>query len=134
MDIKLSKKVDLSPGETEDDIPLMELSKTNLSLKRLLVKGKERGYITYDELNEALPQNQLSSDQIDESMTLIAEMGISIVDSDEAEETSLSGDLSPPLPPSEFAFDESNEESEEEVFEAVIDWFKSWSGKSKFNN
>ncbi len=115
MAIKLSKKVDLSPGETEDDIPLMELSKTNLSLKRLLVKGKERGYITYDELNEALPQNQLSSDQIDESMTLIAEMGISIVDSDEAEETSLSGDLSPPLPPSEFAFDESNEESEEEV-------------------
>ncbi len=71
----------------EVDIPLMELSKSNPSLKRLIARGKERGYITYDELNETLPQNQLSSDQIDEAMTLIAEMGISIVDSDEIDET-----------------------------------------------
>jgi len=71
----------------EMDIPLMELSKSNPSLKRLIARGKDRGYITYDELNEALPQNQLSSDQIDEAMTLIAEMGISIVDSDEIDET-----------------------------------------------
>lgn len=69
------------------DIPLMELSKSNPSLKRLIARGKERGYITYDELNETLPQNQLSSDQIDEAMTLIAEMGISIVDSDDVDET-----------------------------------------------
>lgn len=71
----------------EVDIPLMELSKSNPSLKRLIARGKERGYITYDELNETLPQNQLSSDQIDEAMTMIAEMGISIVDSDEVDET-----------------------------------------------
>jgi RNA polymerase primary sigma factor len=71
----------------EVDIPLMELSKSNPSLKRLIARGKERGYITYDELNETLPQNQLSSDQIDEAMTTIAEMGISIVDSDEVDET-----------------------------------------------
>jgi RNA polymerase primary sigma factor len=71
----------------EVDIPLMELSKSNPSLKRLIARGKDRGYITYDELNEALPQNQLSSDQIDEAMTMIAEMGISIVDSDEVDET-----------------------------------------------
>jgi RNA polymerase primary sigma factor len=71
----------------EADIPLMELSKSNPSLKRLIARGKDRGYITYDELNETLPQNQLSSDQIDEAMTMIAEMGISIVDSDEVDET-----------------------------------------------
>ncbi len=71
----------------EVDIPLMELSKSNPSLKRLIARGKERGYITYDELNEALPQNQMSSDQIDEAMTMIAEMGISIVDSDDVDET-----------------------------------------------
>jgi RNA polymerase primary sigma factor len=71
----------------EVDIPLIELSKSNPSLKRLIARGKERGYITYDELNETLPQNQLSSDQIDEAMTLIAEMGISIVDSDDVDET-----------------------------------------------
>ncbi|MCE3230182.1 MAG: rpoD [Alphaproteobacteria bacterium] len=81
---------DLNPQDAageEVDIPLMELSKSNPSLKRLIARGKDRGYITYDELNETLPQNQLSSDQIDEAMTMIAEMGISIVDSDEVDET-----------------------------------------------
>lgn len=80
-----------------DDIPLMEMSKSNPLLKRLIHKGRVRGYITYDELNEALPQDQLSSDQIDESMTMISEMGISLVDSDEIEEGALD---------SEFNFDD----------------------------
>lgn len=75
------------PAGDDSDMPLMELSKSNPSLKRLIARGKDRGYITYDELNETLPQSQLSSDQIDEAMTLIAEMGISIVDSDEVDET-----------------------------------------------
>jgi len=98
--------------ETSQDIPLIELSKSNPGLKRLLNKGKERGYITYDELNEALPQDQLTSDQIDESMTMISDLGISIVDTDEEEslltnETAASGDFE------EFKL-ESEEESEAE--------------------
>lgn len=112
---KNSKKIDHSPLENEGDIPLIELSKTNLSLKRLLAKGKERGYITYDELNEALPQNQLSSDQIDESMTLISEMGISIIDSDDSEETPLSGDLAETLSVNDFDSEEPTEENEDEI-------------------
>jgi RNA polymerase primary sigma factor len=76
-----------------DDIPLMELSKSNPSLKRLINRGKARGYITYDELNEALPQDQLTSDQIDESMTMISELGISLVDSDEIEEGALDAEF-----------------------------------------
>ena len=91
MAVKLAQK----PSETDslDDIPLMELSKSNPTLKRLINKGKARGYITYDDLNEALPQDQLSSDQIDEAMSMISEMGISIVDSDEVEEGALDGEL-----------------------------------------
>lgn len=108
------KKVDESATE-ELDVPLIELSKSNPLLKRLLAKGKERGYITYDELNEALPQNQLSSDQIDESMTMISDMGISIVDSDEAEETALSGNLAEGLSISDFDLEDSEEEAGEEV-------------------
>jgi RNA polymerase primary sigma factor len=90
---KVAQKSDNQELPTQDvvgeevDIPLMELSKSNPSLKRLIARGKDRGYITYDELNETLPQSQLSSDQIDEAMTMIAEMGISIVDSDEVDET-----------------------------------------------
>ncbi|MCX7338779.1 MAG: RNA polymerase sigma factor RpoD [Alphaproteobacteria bacterium] len=104
-------------AESDADLPLIELSKSNPLLKRLLVKGKERGYITYDELNEALPQNQLSADQIDESMSMIADMGISIVDSDEAEETPLSGNLAETTKAAtpEFGFDESAEEAADEV-------------------
>lgn len=67
------------------DASLMELSKANPALKRLLTKGKERSYITYDELNEALPQDQLNSDQIDEIMATFTEMGITVVDSEEVE-------------------------------------------------
>ncbi|WP_010301267.1 RNA polymerase sigma factor RpoD [Candidatus Odyssella thessalonicensis] len=76
-------------SDTLDEIPLIELSKSNPTLKRLLNRGKARGYITYDELNEALPQDQLTSDQIDESMSMISEMGISIVDGDDLEEGAL---------------------------------------------
>jgi RNA polymerase primary sigma factor len=93
MSLKAAQKNDSKDLEDGSDIPLIELSKSNPTLRRLLARGKDRGYITYDELNEALPQDQLTSDQIDESMTMIADMGISIVESDEAEETALDGDL-----------------------------------------
>ena len=76
----------------EVDIPLMELAKANPALRRLITKGKERGYVTYDELNEAVPQGEFSSDQIDDTMTMISDLGISVVDSDEGEEPLLSGD------------------------------------------
>jgi RNA polymerase primary sigma factor len=98
---------------SEIDIPLMELGKANPLLKRLLSKGKERGYITYDELNEALPQDKLASDQIDETMTMIADMGISIVDSDETEEGLLGDDLGENLKLSDFELEESEEEEGE---------------------
>lgn len=92
MVVKMAQKSDLP--EIMDDIPLMEMSKSNPSLKRLLNRGRSRGYITYDELNEALPQDQLLSDQIDEAMTLISEIGISIVDTDEIEEGALDAEFS----------------------------------------
>lgn len=92
MATKLAQKSDMT--DIIDDIPLIELSKSNPSLKRLINRGKVRGYITYDELNEALPQDQLVSDQIDEAMTLISEIGISIVDTDEIEEGALDAEFS----------------------------------------
>ncbi len=110
------RKVEHSIHDDAMDIPLIELSKSNPTLKRLIAKGKERGYITYDELNEALPQDQLSSDQIDETMTMIADIGISIVDSDEEAEEALTGDetaLKPDL--SDFDFSDNQEETDEEV-------------------
>lgn len=110
---KALKKEIAQETEQDGEIPLIELGKTNPSLRKLIHRGKERGYITYDELNEALPQAQLSSEQIDEAMTTLADMGISVVDSDEVEEAPLSGELEHDL--SAFKFDDQAEEEEEDI-------------------
>ena len=49
----------------------------------LIDRAKRRGVITYDELNEALPQDQMSSEQIEDIMAAISEMGVNIVETDE---------------------------------------------------
>ncbi|MBP0444925.1 RNA polymerase sigma factor RpoD [Roseomonas sp. SSH11] len=54
------------------------------SVKKLMAKGKERGYITYDEFNAALPQGQVSSEQIEDTMALFSEMGINLVEAEES--------------------------------------------------
>ena len=110
---KALKKDVMIDADQEGEIPLIELGKTNPSLRKLIHRGKERGYITYDELNEALPQAQLSSEQIDEAMTTLADMGISVVDSDDVEEAPLSGELEHDL--SAFKFDEQAEEEDEDI-------------------
>jgi len=67
--------------QTNDDSPLIDLNEA--SVKKLLAKGKRRGYITYDELNEALPQGEMSSDQIEDIQSALSEMGVQIVENDE---------------------------------------------------
>jgi len=66
------------------DAPLIDLN--DAQVKKLLAKAKRRGYLTYDELNEALPQDQMSSEQIEDIMSAINDMGVQIVESDEAGE------------------------------------------------
>ena len=76
--------------EEGGDRPLID-SQAEANLKKLIAQGKERGYITYDELNEALPQEQVSSEQIEDFMTLLSEMGVNLVEADDAEEQSANG-------------------------------------------
>lgn len=64
-----------------DDAPLIDLNEA--SIKKLIAKAKRKGYITYDELNDALPQGEMSSDQIEDIQAAISEMGVQIVESDE---------------------------------------------------
>src|SRR5918911_442893 len=56
------------------------------AVKRLIARGKERGYITFDELNAILPPDQNSSEQIEDVMANFSEMGIQVVESEESEE------------------------------------------------
>ena len=71
--------------EEPADGPLMD--GVAQEVKKLLAKGKERGYITIDELNAILPQDQVSSEQIEDTMTMLSEMGINVVDGEETDDT-----------------------------------------------
>lgn len=55
------------------------------AIKQLLAQGKQRGYVTYEELNEVLPEDKLSSEQIEDIMSMISDMGINIVEDEEIE-------------------------------------------------
>ncbi|CAH0496978.1 RNA polymerase sigma factor RpoD [Novosphingobium sp. CECT 9465] len=70
-----------SNDKTDGDAPLIDLN--DASVKKLIARAKRRGIITYDELNEALPQDQMSSEQIEDIMAAISEMGVNIVETDE---------------------------------------------------
>src|SRR5216683_3432163 len=56
------------------------------SIEKLLARGSERGYVTYDELSATLPLDQLSSEEIEDTMTMLSELGITVTESDECEE------------------------------------------------
>ena len=60
---------------------------TQQTIKALMKLGKERGFVTHDELNAALPAEDTTSEQIDDVMSALSEMGVSVVDSAESEES-----------------------------------------------
>ena len=66
------------------DAPLIDLN--DAGIKKVIARAKKRGYITYDQLNEALPQGEMSSDQIEDMTAALSEMGINIVENDEVGE------------------------------------------------
>ena len=77
---------EIAAGEQEEnnDGPLMD--NMNQAVKNLIKKGKERGYLTYDEVNAALPQGQMSSEQIEDVLSSLSELGVNVVESEESEE------------------------------------------------
>src|SRR5689334_8236907 len=64
------------------DAPLIDLN--DATIKKMIARAKKRGFITIDELNEALPQDQMSSEQIEDIMSAINDMGINVVENEEA--------------------------------------------------
>ena len=55
-------------------------------MKKLIETGKERGFVTYDDLNKALPPDDVSSEQIEDTMTQLSELGINVVDNEETDD------------------------------------------------
>jgi len=84
-----TKATERDEGETaapeqQSDGPLLDL--TDAAVKRMIKLAKKRGYVTYDELNEVLPSEEFSSEQIEDVLAQLSEMGINVVESEEAEE------------------------------------------------
>ncbi|NJR77088.1 RNA polymerase sigma factor RpoD [Sphingomonas corticis] len=71
----------MEDGADVADAPLIDLNDANV--KKLIARAKKRGYITYDQLNEALPQDQMTSDQLEDVMSALNEMGVNIVENEE---------------------------------------------------
>ncbi|MBV8685124.1 MAG: RNA polymerase sigma factor RpoD [Alphaproteobacteria bacterium] len=81
---KTNNAVEADEKQEGGDAPLIDLNEA--SVKKLVARAKKRGYITYDELNDALPQDQMSSEQIEDIMSNLNEMGINVVENEEADE------------------------------------------------
>ena len=82
--------------ETTSEQPVLDM--TGANVKKMLARGKERGYVTYDELNAALPTEQVSSEQIEDTMTMLSELGVNVVESEESDDAAASdedGDAEP---------------------------------------
>ena len=76
------------PGESESpgdaDSPLLDMS--DVGVRKMITRAKARGYVTYDELNKVLPSEKTSSEQIEDTMSMLSEMGINVIESEEQEE------------------------------------------------
>src|SRR3546814_16292258 len=83
---------DVCSSDLNGDAPLLDLNEA--SVKKLISRAKKRGYITYDEFNNALPQDQLSSEQIEDVMAALNDLGVNIID---IEEASADGEANPEL-------------------------------------
>jgi RNA polymerase primary sigma factor len=71
---------------SEEDTNDASMNVSQASIKKMIAQAKERGYITYEQLNQALPPEQVSSEQIEDVMSMLSEMGINVVEDDEESE------------------------------------------------
>jgi RNA polymerase primary sigma factor len=75
---------DTETTEAVADGPVLDLS--NAAVKRMIKLAKQRGFVTYDELNEVLPSDDTSSEQIEDIMAMLTDMGINVVETEEETE------------------------------------------------
>jgi len=77
---KANEEQDTEMTTDESDDSPMQGGALAKVVKKIIAKSKERGYITYDELNKALPAGEYTSDQIDETMAMLSDIGITLVE------------------------------------------------------
>ncbi len=76
-----AKKAAKKAAEASDDRPLLDMS--DAAVKKMIRVAKKRGWVTHDELAEVLPSDQVSSEQIEDIMSMLADIGINVVETEE---------------------------------------------------
>ena len=79
-----AKDTDDRKEDNADAEVMIDMSQA--AVKKMIAEARERGYITYDQLNTVLPPDQVNSEQIEDVMSMLSEMGINIIEDDEIEE------------------------------------------------
>ncbi|WOI57058.1 RNA polymerase sigma factor RpoD [Palleronia sp. LCG004] len=74
---------DRKPDDQDGEV-MLDMSQA--AVKKMIADARERGYITYDQLNQVLPPEQVSSEQIEDVMSMLSEMGINVIEEEEAED------------------------------------------------
>ncbi len=74
---------DTKPDDQDTEV---SIDMSQASVKKMIAAARERGFITYDQLNQVLPPDQVSSEQIEDVMSMLSEMGINVIEDDEAED------------------------------------------------
>ncbi len=81
-----AKDTEVTKGDDAPESTSPEIGMDQAAVKKMIGAARTRGYITYDELNQVLPPDQVSSEQIEDVMSMLSEMGINIIEDDDAEE------------------------------------------------
>ena len=79
-----AKDAEVAKNDDQNDGDNLDISQA--AIKKMISEARARGYITYDDLNKALPPDQVSSEQIEDVMSMLSEMGINIIEDEDADE------------------------------------------------
>src|SRR3974390_2366676 len=86
------KSVPPKEGETPEkdgpetpDAPLPLLDLSDAAVKKMIKSAKKRGYVTYEQLNAVMPSEEVTSEKIEDILAMMNEMGINVVENEEAE-------------------------------------------------
>src|SRR5271168_4205768 len=81
----------VEPPEAPADGPLLDL--TDAGVKKFIKQAKARGYVTMDELNKVLPSEEVTSEAIEDTLAMLSEMGVNVVEAEEDGEAATSGEV-----------------------------------------
>ncbi len=72
-----------APDTPDAPLPLLDLS--DAAVKKMIKQAKKRGYVTYEQLNSVMPSEEVTSEQIEDVLAMMSEMGINVVETEEAD-------------------------------------------------